>query len=174
MGDIWWKSTFDGRWTLMGDDLWWEMTFDVRHPLMEDNLGCKMTSDGRRPLIELRFPQDDLWLNRDSPSKAVSAFERVKICKNCQLSSLFCVQPKLCNSKVRTHVQETMQHVSMKLRSSWTEDLELIQTITPAQPWKKPPLERRCQGLANAPRGGFGHNYMNPAVAKWSDEGSWK
>ena len=53
--DLWWKTTFDGRRTLMEDDLWWKMIFDGRQPLMEDNLWWKTVFDGRRPFIEDDF-----------------------------------------------------------------------------------------------------------------------
>ena len=34
--DLWWKTTFDGRWPLTEVDLWLMTTFDGRWPLIED------------------------------------------------------------------------------------------------------------------------------------------
>ena len=53
---LWWKKTFDGKWSLMEDDLWWKTTFYGGSPLMEDNLWWKTTFDRRWTLMD-----DNLW-----------------------------------------------------------------------------------------------------------------
>ena len=47
-----WKTTFNGRRPLMGDNLLWRATLDGRWPSMEDDLRWKTTFDGRQPSME--------------------------------------------------------------------------------------------------------------------------
>ena len=49
-GDLSWKTTFDGRGTLIEDNLQQKMTFR-RHP-SEDDHQWKTTFDGRQPSME--------------------------------------------------------------------------------------------------------------------------
>ena len=56
--DLWWKSTFVGRQTLVEEDLRWKMTLGGRQTSVEDNLWWKTTFGGTQPLME-----DDLRLN---------------------------------------------------------------------------------------------------------------
>ena len=54
--NLWWKTTFDGRWPLMEDNPLWKMIFNGRWPLMEDKLWWNTL-----PLIEQHQQQHLLW-----------------------------------------------------------------------------------------------------------------
>ena len=47
--DLRWRTTFDGRRSLMEYNLRWKTTFDGRRPSMEDDQWWRKTNDGRRP-----------------------------------------------------------------------------------------------------------------------------
>ena len=69
MEDRGWKTTFNGRQTLMEDDLRWKMTFTGRRLLMEDDLRWKTTFNGRRHSME-----DDLSQNIFKNKKILKIF----------------------------------------------------------------------------------------------------
>ena len=54
--DLWWKTTFDWRRTLIKDNLMWKTTFYGRLLSMEYDLWWKTTFDGRQLSME-----DDFW-----------------------------------------------------------------------------------------------------------------
>ena len=94
--NLWWKITLDGNHTLMEEDFWWRMNFDERLPLMEGNLWLKMTCDGKRPLMEdvlqwkTTFEQQQLHLSYCWPNfdQTVELSSRISNNKNNNKRSL--------------------------------------------------------------------------------------
>ena len=59
-GDLWWKTTFDGKQILTGDNLWEKTTFDGRRPLTKDDLWQKTTCtllEGIRRWTKMKMTQ---------------------------------------------------------------------------------------------------------------------
>ena len=61
--DLWWKTTFGGKWSTVEDNLWWNPTFSGRLPAVEEKLQWKITLGGRRPLVEDNLEDYQMKMN---------------------------------------------------------------------------------------------------------------
>ena len=118
--DLWWKTTFSGRWDLVEDNLWWKRTFSGRQHLVEDDLRRKTTFDGRRlsedhACCVLRFAAFFQWR-----TKILQVGQKLEFdTEHHVLSSLDAYVYYYCTHLVQTSFIAKLSQAKPQLQLSW-------------------------------------------------------